>query len=202
MWPFGEKVASRLAGVRSGEGRSSAPAKVSVVTTIVSGGPVTSPVTGVRSAIIFLEVLERVAVTSGVGVEVDLGPGRESDRYETLGEVLLGDVATLRDEDGDEIAIVAGRARISPQLPRGGGTLLAQLPAELIPFARKATGRGALCYRELAFREGDKVRLRAVVEASASAAPMGSGSDAKRSYIVRDDLAPIVLEEMLAASSW
>lgn len=134
----------------------------------------------------------------------DQGAGGEdvSDRYDLLGTIVLGDVATLRDEDGDEITIVARRARIEPALPRRGGTPITRMPAEIVPLLQRATGRGVICYRELTLSTGDKLRLRAVVEPTQSIVADGYRSGTRVTYVARDDLEPVVLEEVFEAPAW
>jgi hypothetical protein len=192
MWPFGgTKVAARLAtGSRE-------PARVSVLTTIVSPSQLVSPFTGIRSAMILVELLERVPVTTDRG-----GGDVVSDDFELLGTVVLGDVATLRDEHGDEITIVARRADIRPALPRRGGTAIERMPAEVVPLLQRATGRRVVCYRELTLSTGDAVRLKAVVEPTQGVVASGYRSGTRVSYVARDDLAPVVLEEVFEAPPW
>ena len=195
MWPFGrKKVWNRLAA--AGEPRT--PVHVSVLTTIVSPSSVVSPFTGMRAGLLLVELVERIPLSN------DQGAGGEdvSDRYDLLGTVVLGDVATLRDEDGDEITIVARRARIEPALPRRGGTPIMRMPAEVVPLLQRATGRGVICYRELTLSTGDKLRLRAVVEPTQSIVADGYRSGTRVTYVARDDLEPVVLEEVFEAPAW
>jgi hypothetical protein len=201
-WPFGRKaLPGRLAAASAAPpaGQAGAPVSVSVVTTIVSPSSVTSPLTGLRAAIIHLEIVERVPLVR------DQGMGSEdetSDVYNSLGVVILGDVATLRDEDGDEITIVAHRARIQPALMRRGGTPLGRVPPEVVPLLANASGRGVICYRELPLAMGDAVRLKAMVEPTQSVVATGYRSGTRVTYVARDDLAPVVLEEIFEAPAW
>ncbi|MDB4933992.1 MAG: hypothetical protein JWP87_964 [Labilithrix sp.] len=169
---------------------------MSVLTTIVSPPLVESPFTGMRSAIILVELLERLPVSNEQGGDVVI------DHYALLGTVVLGDVATLRDEDGDEITIVARRAYIAPALPRSGGTPVGRMPADVVPLLARASGRGVVCYRELTLGTGDAVRLRAVVEPAHSVVASGYRSGTRVTYVARDDLAPVVLEEVFEAPAW
>jgi hypothetical protein len=174
MGPFGIRVASRLK-------EAVEPTKVSVLTTLVSGGSVASPITGIRAAIVVVDVLEHVL----------------SHGYEVLGTVVLGDLVTLRDDHGDEITVVVGKTRIVRVASGLEGVPLEKPPAELVPLLSKATGRGVICYRELTLGEGAKVRLKAVVE------PRQVGySGTKSAFGVRDDLAPVVLEEVFDAPAF
>lgn len=191
MWPFADdKVCDRLAGASA-----AAPAVVSVLTTIVSPPSVVSPFTGMRAGLLLIELLERMAASHRDSEDV-------SDRYDLIGTTVLGDVVTLRDRDGDEITIVARRARISPALPRTGGTPIIEMPPELVPLLARASGQGMLCYRELTLSTGDELRLRAVVEPTLSVVADGYRSGTRRTYVARDDLAPVVLEEVFSAPAW
>lgn len=201
MWPFGrKKVWSRLAAAWAGDptGQAEEPASVSALTTIVSPATVVSPFTGMRASFLAIELVERIPLTN------DQGTGNEvvSDTYESLGFVVLGDVMTLRDEDGDEITIVAHRARVEPAFHARGGTPLSRAPAEVVPLLRRATGRGVVCYRELTLATGDTIRLKAVVEPTTSIVTSGYRSGTRRTYVARDDLARVVLEEVVEAPPW
>jgi hypothetical protein len=190
MWPFGRKnVAARLGEVTRGE-----PGAVDVLTTVVSANVVTSPVSGMCSALLQIELLERVPTQEGDG-------DAAIDRFESLGIALFGDLLVLQDGAGDEISVVAGRARLDVA-NRHGGTTLTRVPAELVPFLRRATGRGAICYREFPLLEGDKVRLKAIVEPSQAVVTTGYRSGSKLRYLARDDLALVVLEEIFEAPEW
>jgi hypothetical protein len=151
-----------------------------------------------RAGLLLIELVERAPLSNEQGA----GGEDVSDRYDLLGTVVLGDVATLRDEDGDEITIVARRARIEPALPRRGGTPVARVPAEVVPLLQRATGRGVICYRELALSTGDKLRLRAVVEPTQSVVADGYSEGTRVTYVARDDLEPVVLEEVFEAPAW
>jgi hypothetical protein len=203
MWPFGrEKVWDRLAAASAhGGGKGGGPREpvhVSVLTTIVSPSTVVSPFTGMRAGFLLVELVERIPVAN------DQGAGGEvlSDVYDLLGSVVLGDVVTLRDDDGDEITIVARRAQIKPALPRRGGTPITRMPPEIAPLLQRTTGRGVLCYRELTMSAGDKLRLRAVVEPTQSIVADGYRSGTRLTYLARDDLAPVVLEEVFETPAW
>lgn len=202
MWPFGrEKVWDRLAAASAHGGAQGGgppePVHVSVLTTIVSPSLVVSPFTGMRAGILLVELLERIPVAN----EGDSGV--TSDVYAILGTVVLGDLATLRDEDGDEITVVARRAQIKPALPRRGGTPITHMPPEVAPLLQRSSGRGGvLCYRELTLSTGDKLRLRAVVEPTQSIVADGYRSGTRLGYVARDDLGPVVLEEIFETPAW
>lgn len=199
MWLFArKKVANRLGAVTT----AGAPLAVDVLTTVVSPNAVRSPVSGLVSALLQIELVERVPLDQGQAVAFEGGDGAGSDAFVSLGTALFGDIVILRDADGDEISVVSGRARFDAATPRNGGTPLATVPAELVGFLRRATGRGVVCYREFPLLEGDKVRLKATVEPSQSVVSSGYRSGTKVRYVARDDLALVILEEIFETPSW
>jgi hypothetical protein len=194
MWPFGgKKVWSRLAAAGGSE-----PVAVATLATIVSPANVVSPFTGMRAAIVVIELVERLPVTREQGG----GSDAQSDVYESLGSVVLGDLATLRDPDGDELTVVVNRARITPARREGGATPLSRAPAEVVPLLQRATGRGVVCYRELILGTGESVLLKAVVEPSRSVVASGYRSGTRTTYVARDDLGPVLLDEVFEAPPW
>jgi hypothetical protein len=194
MVPFEDKKTwNRLAG-----GGAAEPFQVSVITRLVSPSSVVSPFTGMRAGILQVELVERVPDSN----DPHARNGSVGDRYDSLGALVLGDVATLRDEAGDEIKIMVRRATIQPVSSRDGGTPIVRIPAEIVPLLGRATGRGVLCYRELALSDGDKVRLRAVIEPTRRVVADGDRSGTRVTYLARDDLAPVVLEELFDGPSW
>ena len=201
MCPFREnKVWSRLASASAVApgGERAQPVSVSTLTTIVSSATVASPFTGMRACILVIELVERMPLEGGDCRANDL----VDHVYQSLGFVVLGDMATLRDEDGDEITIVVPRVRIEPALHARGGTPLVRAPAEIVPLLRMATGRGVVCYHELTLGTGDAVRLKAMVEPTSSVAFDGYRSSTRTTYVARDDLAPVALEEVLEVPPW
>lgn len=206
MWPFTRRASrqdcrGRLAAAcaEPAPGETRQPVSVSVLTTIVSPSTVESPLTGRRAAIVYIEILERVSSSSGPHVEGGSVVETRDDTYDSLGVVVLGDMVTLRDDDGDEIAIVARRARIQPALPQLGGTALDEVPAEIAPLLAKARGRGVLCFRELALAIDDRLLLTAFVEPTTSVVASGYRSGTRKTYVARDDLAPVVLDEVFVS---
>jgi 2-phospho-L-lactate guanylyltransferase (CobY/MobA/RfbA family) len=194
MGPFQDKkVWDRLAG-----GGSTQPFQVSVLTTLVAASSAASPFTGMRAGIVHVELVER---TPDSDDPHEKNPS-VTDHYDSLGAVVLGDVATLRDEDGAEITLMVRRARIQPAPSRGGGTPITRMPPEVVPLLQRAKGRGVVCYRELTLSTGDKLRLRAVIEPTRSVVADGYRSGTRISYVVRDDLGPVVLEEVFDVPAW
>ena len=197
MWPFERKpIVTRLGAVPVGEA-----AAVVVLTSVVSSNVVTSPVSGISSALLQVELLERVPIGQG-RTEAFGAEGSLHDDFVSLGRATFGQVLVLRDQGGDEISLVVGRARFDVTTPRNGGTPIASVPAELVPFLRNASGRGVVCYREFPLLQGDKVLLRAVVEPSQAVVTGGYRSGSSLRYVARDDLGPVVLEEVIEAPAW
>jgi hypothetical protein len=192
-----KKVAGRLAAASAAPaaGEAHEPVRVSLRATIVSPSSIVSPLSGTRGAVLHVELVERFTDERGGGEE-------GSDMDQSLGVLIVGDVVTLRDEDGDEIAIVARRARVEPSLPRRGGTPLTRVPPEVVPILQRASGRGVVCYRELLLREGEAVRLKAIVEPTQNIVTAGHRAGWRVTYVARDDLEAVVLEELLEAPPW
>lgn len=117
--------------------------------------------------------------------------------------MVIGDLVTLRDPDGDEITIVTRRARIVPALPRRTGTPIEQIPAEVVPLLAKSSGREVVCYSELMLSAGDQLRLTAWVEPSRSVVSAGYRSGTRVTYVARDDRNELVLlEEIFEAPAF
>lgn len=205
MWPFeGKKIADRLAGASRSE--AGGATEVSVVTTITSPNLAVSPFTGIRAALIYLEVLERVTnVNEGASASTLLygADGGDRDAYHLIGSIVIGDLVTLRDADGDELTVVARRSRIVPALPRTTGTPIEEAPAEIVPLMTRGSGRGSLCYHELLLSEGDKLKVTAWIEPSSTVVSAGYRSGSRVTYVARDDRDELVLlEEIFEAPAF
>jgi hypothetical protein len=184
MWPFGRRgVETQLTGIET-------ETEVELVGTMLSPNGVTSPVTGRRGAIIHLEVLERVLLDRQERRALRTGPERD----DSLGEIVIGELVHLGSDDGPELSFVARRARFRFRDPRRETMPLAAIPEGLLPHLRSRTGMGALFFREHVVKEGDRLRLQAIVE-PAEHAPFGSYRSVPRvAFVARDDLAPVFLE--------
>ncbi|HSO34310.1 MAG TPA: hypothetical protein VLT33_17360 [Labilithrix sp.] len=193
MWPFGEetKEARRLAAIPPGE-----TGAVAVQMTVVSENVVISPLSGLASAFLQIDLLERLPMGQASGPAETL-----DDDCFVLGSAKHGDILRLRDDDGDEIRLVASRVRFEVSTGTAGQPI-ADIPVALAPFLKNATGRGILCAHEHALRKGDSVLLRAVVEPSLRVVPDGYRSGTKVTYVARDDLAPVVLVEVVDVPAW
>jgi hypothetical protein len=119
---------------------------------------IVSPVSSARGLVVHLEVLE----------------GETS-----LGEIVLGDAIELHAEDGARYVVMARRAVFGFVLDRRAAPLEAA-PAELMPLLVRSRG-GSLSVREHVVRSGDRLRLRAHVEAG----------------LVRDDAGAVRLDESI-----
>jgi hypothetical protein len=149
--------------------QASEPRRVDAVTRIVSPNVVTSPVSGRKAAFVHIELVEE----------------------QSLGAVVVGDVVSLDPELPGVLAIdlVVRRASLHLVSLQGGGTPIDVVPPELTPLLRHATG-GVICVREHLVLQGEKVRLRAVLE------PVGGGK-----LVVRDDLGAVELHEVVDVSA-
>jgi hypothetical protein len=185
MWPFGRRDVGRsLGALESGDG----PTEVELLVVVVSPNRVVSPVTGVRGAILHMEVLEELTEEQARYRAVRPRPGARA----SLGEVLFGDLVACRDEDGRELSFVARRARFRfSDAPREAAPI-ANIPAELVSQLGNAHG-GALAYREHVVREGDHLRIQAFVESTRNAVTLGYRDAPRLAFIARDDLAPVFL---------
>ncbi len=172
MWPAAARRL-HLSDIRG-------PTRIVTVARVVSPDIVRSPLSGRMAAFVRLEALE--ATTDAVGV----------GGLTSLGAIVLGDVVTLEvdfeDARGVAIGLLPRRAElrlvpVEPALP-----ITRALP-ELVPLLACAKGTGLLCQRERLVFGGERLRLSAVVERA-------HGSDAER-LVVRDDLAPVRLDDVL-----
>ena len=134
---------------------------------------VKSPLSGARAAILRIEVFEADA---------------------SLGEIVLGDVTTFRDQDGTELLIVARRLRFRFASALPAPVPVAKVPPELVPLLRREPGDVALSYREHTLREGDAVRIQAIVAPSHDVVAQGYRSIPRRGFVDRSDLAPVFIE--------
>ena len=192
MWPFGhEQEARRLAQIAPGTHGA-----VAVRVTVVSDNVVISPLSGLASAFLQIDLLERLSLD-----RAGFQDNERDDEFFVLGSAKYGQVLTLRDGDGDEVSVVATRIRFEPATLIGGQPV-AHVPAVLAPYLRNATGRGVICSREHALRTGDAVLLKAVIEPSPHVVPDGYRSGTAIRYLPRDDLAPVVLVEVLEVPAW
>jgi len=177
------------------------PTPLDVVTTVLSPDAVLGPVSGLAAAFVQVEVLERLPETS---------PGQlRSERvlsqgaYVSLGAVIFGDLVTLQlDLEGGAatIDLVARRAELHllSAHERDATPVDHALP-ELVPLLSRAKQGGLLCQREHLVRSGARLRLRAVVERAGRAVASRHPSALAERLIVRDDLAPVRLDEVLDA---
>jgi hypothetical protein len=150
-------------------------AYIDVIARVASGNDVVSPLSGVRAAFVQVELLEAA-----------------EGALESLGAFILGDVVTLGVEDASiEIDIVARRAELRLLAPRTGGVRVEQVIPELVPLLARARG-GVLYCRERLVLHGERLRVRAHVERV-------ERSPRTERLVVRDDLGPVTLDEVLEA---
>jgi hypothetical protein len=202
MWPFGRKdVATRLAAV---EERT----EVEVVLNVVSPNAVASPITGVRAAMLHIEVLEQLSCElaepgvrraegqhlGGWGKRERRGIRSRGPAHASLGVAVLGDVVTFRDAEGTSLSLLARRAKFRFAGPDVALSPLTKMPEGLATAMRSTEDRGPLFYREVPVREGDRVRVQAFVEPSHHVGEHGYRSLPHVVFVARDDVAPVFIE--------
>ncbi len=141
------------------------PTPIDTLARVLTPNRVTSPISGRGAAFVRIEVLSRV------GAELT-----------SLGVVVLGDLLALELDSGVRVQLPVRRAELRRLSDSPEPEPIERLAAELVPLLTRAARGGVLCQREHLVFEGDRLRLRAVVEAG----------------FVRDDLGPILLDEVLA----
>ena len=134
---------------------------VATVREFPGAGEVQSPVSDARGVVVHLELFEL------------------RDRETSLGSVMLGDAIELVTEDGAKYVVMARRAELAFVQTRRAKPL-ETAPPELVPLLVRSRG-GALSVREHVIRAGDRLRLRAQVEAC----------------LVRDESTPVRLDEVI-----
>lgn len=184
MWPF-EKHASAvdLSSV-------TAATPVNVEVRVASPNEVASPVTGMRAAAFVVEVVSRHLEESEALVST-------ATTFEVVASLVVGDRVELAPEAG-EIVIVAmlRRMKLVFHTEVEGGQPLTTAPPELVPLLGKVPFGATACFREHAIGQGDRMRLRAVVERAEIVVPSAYRSETRSVLVVRDDLGPAVLEEI------
>ena len=188
MWPFVAKPPLRLEDIVG-------PTPIAVVTRVVSGNEIASPVSGLRAAFLQLEALERVKPSG------DRESGSAHGRFYSLGTVILGDLVRLELE-GLDVTVELEPRRVELRLVHETTEAppIDHAIPEIVPLLASAKRGGVLCQREHLVLRGDRLRLCAIVERSASVVSSGYRSGVGSRLVVRADLAPVVLHEVLEAS--
>jgi hypothetical protein len=188
MWPFAARPL-RLEDLVE-------PSRIDVVTKVVSSNDVTSPLSGLKAAFVQLEALELVHRSQNDG-----GPSGQGDLF-SLGTMIVGDLVTL-EIDGIEVAVEVPVRRAELRLVsdgRAGVIPIHRAVPELVPLLAHAKHGGVLCQREHRVLSGDRLRLRAVVERASRVVASRYRSGVVERLLVRDDLAPILLDEVIEGS--
>lgn len=141
---------------------------------ILEGVPLVDVVATVREFPGTGEVPSPVSDERGLAIHLEL---LEGDR--SLGSVMLGDAIELVSDDGARYVVMARRAELAFVQTRSAKPL-ESAPPELVPLLARSRG-GSLAVREHVIRAGDRLRLRAQVEAG----------------LVRDDSTPVRLDEVM-----
>lgn len=180
----------------SADDRLEAPTLLRLAGTVASPNAVVSPLSSTPAAVVRLELVERVPNVREGGFGI-AGADEMVDRFTFLGAATLGDILVVRADGGAEITLMVRAARIIFAGGLAPAAPLTTAPPELAPFLRNAAGFGVLCGREQLLREGDRVYLEATLESAAAVVPSGYRSGAGARFVARDDLGPVVVEEVL-----
>lgn len=158
------------------------PTSVDIVTRVISPNVIASPVTGLRAAIVHLELFEAPAW----GPSIPVRP---------LGSIVLGDLVTLA--MGDAVLDVAvGRATLAFSASSFTVLPLEKVVAEIAPLLAHVRSGGLIQQSERLVYEGDELRLRATVERVKMVTSSGYRSGVQTRLVVRDDLAPVLLTHL------
>jgi hypothetical protein len=187
-------LAASLSACTSSRG----PVRVRCEVTVTPENETASALTGASGVAFVVEVLERMTHEE-LSDEDGRAVAEEVTRYHPVRTVQLGGPLVLRGDDGAELAVspaqvVFAFATVSPTV-----VPLVKQGAELGAFAGSGRTR---YFREQIVRPGDRFRLAATVEATGTVGSLGYRSNASTKIVVRPDLSPLVLEEILVTPSW
>ena len=178
MWPFEKSVPEvDLAAIQG-------PTLVDVEVRVASPNALTSPVTGMRAAAFVIEVLSR---------------GIDGSELRRAGALTIGDRLELEGRGDVPILALAQRVAFGFVTGTTGGHPITTAPPELVPLLAAIPLGGTACFREHAIVNGDRMRLRAVVERSEIVVTGADRSETRSLLVVRDDRHAPVLEELFAA---
>src|SRR6188508_2383147 len=127
------------------------PQRISVTAQVVSSNDVTSPLSGLRAAVLVVNVLERfVAGGNPFGAGSDNPQEATADAYRPLGSVVLGTTLELVTEAAARLVVPVSEASfIAAAQPTAGASAFdSSPPPEVAALVARASGRGAVCYRE------------------------------------------------------
>jgi hypothetical protein len=199
-WPFRKRKddagvghATSLSACISSRG----PVRVRCEVSITPENETASALTGARGVAFVVEVLERM--THDELSEDGRAVPDEVTRYHPVRTVQLGGPLVLRGDDGVEVTVS----------PAQVGFVFATLSPTVIPLVNPVAELGAFAashrsryFREQVVRPGDRFHLAATVESTATVGSWGYRSGASTAIVVRPDLSPLVLEEILITPSW
>jgi hypothetical protein len=171
-----------------------APRQVFLEARVASPNTQKSPLTGTTAAVIMVTVVEREIIQTqgnrGAG-------GPEVEQFFTVGSTLLGESLDLVDADGVVVRVpVAGGVAIRALFNTGGNTL-STVPDFLKPIVARTSGQRVVCFREVAFREGDVVQFRGMVALETTASAEGYRSGVGQRAVVRPELGRAEIAETL-----
>ena len=168
------------------------PVHVDVIGTVVSPNAVTSPITGLTASLLEIVLVDWETLVTG---SMSLAGESESERFTALGGVRWGGPLAIADAKGRVLTI--GNI-VSPRVlsvaPRPM-VLDSAIPRELFEVARKS--RHLLSYREVRFREGDRVRVLATVQSILVPSVGGGYRGGVERALVPVEGEPLELREML-----
>jgi hypothetical protein len=173
-------------------GAISGRTRVHLEARVASPNSLTSPLTGTTAALLMVSVVERIIIETGGNI----GGNREIEQFRTVGSTFLGTEVDLVDDEGTVVHVPAQGLVVRPLFTTGGNTITT-VPPFLTPLVARASGSHVVCFRESAFREGDVVRLQAVVDLEATAPTQGYRSGMGQRAVARAEWGPVVLVERL-----
>jgi hypothetical protein len=171
-----------------------APRQVFVEARVASPNSQKSPLTGTTGAVIMVTVVEREIIQTqnnrGTG-------GPETERFLTVGSTLLGESLDIVDAEGIVVRVpVTNGVAIRPLFNTGGNTL-STVPDFLKPLVARTSGQRVVCFREVAFREGDVVQFRGMVALETTPSVEGYRSGVGHRAVVRPELGRAEIAETL-----
>jgi hypothetical protein len=168
------------------------PTRMHLEARVASPNTITSPLTGTTAALLMVTVVERVIIETGGNI----GGNREIEQFRTVGSTLVGTEIDLVDADGAVVHVPTAGLVVRPLFNTGGNTI-STVPPFLKPLVAQASGSHVVCFRESAFREGDVVRLHAVIGLEATAPAQGYRSGVAQRAVARAEWGSVVLVERL-----
>ncbi len=200
MWPFARRAKSVAVTTLAGIDAGARPTRVDVETTVASVDHVESPITGVRGALVQIEILETHRLSTSHHREIVIatsGNFVDAPEERVLGVATLGGslLLTALHEQAMHVTVRARACTITSPGSRARRPLR-RVPPELAELFAQPDGGGELWFREVTLAHGDRVRLRAVVVPSPRVVPTQYRSAAAAGFETRDDLGAVLLDRL------